>query len=181
MIDGLNAVWSNDRSAPTATNPNHLELAPPQSVMTTRLDQLVYNPNCYIQIFQTQLFARSEDRTPIPSLDVKVQRAYRFRYWSTRLPSCSIVGAISHEHTASRKACHFSPHWRRHPWQQQTAMELSLQTSLSHTTVHTSVYNAITVRMSHLSTPISIIFWLPAQLLILPFWSHLKYVYLRPI
>ena len=26
-----------------------------------RLDQLVYSPNYYIQIFQTQLFARSED------------------------------------------------------------------------------------------------------------------------
>ena len=58
MTDGLNAVRSNDRAAPTDTN---LELAPPQSVTATRLDQLVYSPNYYIQIFQTQLFARSED------------------------------------------------------------------------------------------------------------------------
>ena len=37
---------------PTDTNPKNLELAPPQSVTTTRLDQLVYSPNCYIQIFR---------------------------------------------------------------------------------------------------------------------------------
>ena len=50
-----------DRAAPTDTNPKNLELAPPQSITATRLDQLVYSPNYYIQIFQTQLFARSED------------------------------------------------------------------------------------------------------------------------
>ena len=54
MTDGLNAVWSNDRAAHTDTNPKNLELAPPQSIMATRLDQLVYSPNYYIQIFQTQ-------------------------------------------------------------------------------------------------------------------------------
>ena len=64
MTDGLNAVWSNYRAAPTDTNPKNLELAPPQSITATRLDQLVYSPNCYIQIFQTQLFTRSENRTP---------------------------------------------------------------------------------------------------------------------
>ena len=42
----------------------NLELAPPQSVRATMLDQLVYIPNCYIQIFQTQLFTHSEDQTP---------------------------------------------------------------------------------------------------------------------
>ena len=54
MTDGLNAVWSNDRAAHTDTNPTNLELAPPQSITATRLDQLVYSPNYYIQIFQTQ-------------------------------------------------------------------------------------------------------------------------------
>ena len=44
---------SNDRAAHTDTNPKNLELAPPQSVTATRLDQLVYSPNYYIQIFQT--------------------------------------------------------------------------------------------------------------------------------
>ena len=48
MTYGLNAVWSNDRAAPTDTNPRNLELAPPQSVTATRLDQLVYSPNYYI-------------------------------------------------------------------------------------------------------------------------------------
>ena len=32
MTDGLNVVWSNERAAPTDTNPKNLELAPPQSV-----------------------------------------------------------------------------------------------------------------------------------------------------
>ena len=45
--------WSNDRAAHTDTNPKNLELAPPQSIKATRLDQLVYSPNYYIQIFQT--------------------------------------------------------------------------------------------------------------------------------
>ena len=44
---------SNDRAAHTDTNPKNLELAPPQSITATRLDQLVYSPNYYIQIFQT--------------------------------------------------------------------------------------------------------------------------------
>ena len=47
-------VTSNDRAAHTDTNPKNLELAPPQSITATRLDQLVYSPNYYIQIFQTQ-------------------------------------------------------------------------------------------------------------------------------
>ena len=53
MTDGLNVVWSNDRAVHTDTNPKNLELATPQSVTTTRLDQLVYSPNYYIQIFKT--------------------------------------------------------------------------------------------------------------------------------
>ena len=64
MTDGLNVICSNDRAAPINTNPKNLELAPPQFVTDTRLDQLVYSQNCSIQIFQTQLFSRSEDRTP---------------------------------------------------------------------------------------------------------------------
>ena len=83
MTDGLNAVWSNDRAAPTDTNPKNLELAPPQSVTATRLDQLVYNPNYYIQIFQTQPFARSEDWTlNLHARSYQVQRAYQLRYGS---------------------------------------------------------------------------------------------------
>ena len=57
MTDGLNAVWSNDRTSPTYTNPKNLELAttppPTQSVTVTRLDKLVYSPNCYIDIFHS--------------------------------------------------------------------------------------------------------------------------------
>ena len=37
---------------PTDTNPKNLELACPQSATATRLDHLVYIPNCYIQIFR---------------------------------------------------------------------------------------------------------------------------------
>ena len=81
MTDGVNAVWSNDRAAPTDTNPKNLELAPPQSITATRLDQLVYSPNYYIQIFQTQPFARSEDWTlNLHARSYQVQRAYQLRY-----------------------------------------------------------------------------------------------------
>ena len=82
MTDGLNAVLSNDCTAPTDTNPKNLELAPPQSVTATRLDQLVNSPNCYIQIFHSTFLACSEDRTPNRSLKVKVQCAYRLCYWA---------------------------------------------------------------------------------------------------
>ena len=60
LTDSFDDRRSNDRAAHTDTNPKNLELAPPQSVTATRLDQLVYSPNYYIQIFQTT-FARSED------------------------------------------------------------------------------------------------------------------------
>ena len=84
MTDGLNAVSSNDCAAPTDTNPKNLELAPPQSVTATRLDQLVYSPNYYIQIFQTQPFARSEDWTlNLHARSYQVQRAYQLRYGCT--------------------------------------------------------------------------------------------------
>ena len=63
MTDGLNAVWSNDRAAHTDTNSKNLELAPPQSITATRLDQLVYSPNYYIQISRLKIIARSEKRT----------------------------------------------------------------------------------------------------------------------
>ena len=53
--NGLNAVFTlNDRAAPTDTNPKNLELACHKSVTATRLDQLDYSPNYYIQ---TQLFS----------------------------------------------------------------------------------------------------------------------------
>ena len=61
VTDGLNTILSNYRAAPTDTNPKNLELAPPQSITATRLDQLVNNPNYYIKIFRLNLFARSED------------------------------------------------------------------------------------------------------------------------
>ena len=82
MTDGLNAVWSNDRAAPTDTNPKNLKFAPPQSAMATRIDQLVYSPNYYIQIF-TQLFARSEDWTlNLLARSYQVQCAYQLGYGS---------------------------------------------------------------------------------------------------
>ena len=62
-FDGLNAVWSNDRAASTDTNPKNLELAPPQSVTATRLDQFVYSSNCYIQIFS--------DSTCLPAVRIE--------------------------------------------------------------------------------------------------------------
>ena len=83
MTDGLNAVWSIDRAAHTDTNPKNLELAPPQSVTATRLDQLVYSPKYYIQIFQTWPFARSEDWTlNLHARSCQVWRAYLLRYGS---------------------------------------------------------------------------------------------------
>ena len=48
MTDGLNCDGSNDRAAPTDTNPKNLELAPPQSVTATRL---VYSPTQFVQQF----------------------------------------------------------------------------------------------------------------------------------
>ena len=64
--------WSNGRAAPTVTNPNNLELSSPQSVTDTRLDQLVYSPNCYIQIFTQLLYAVGIEPATVRS---KVQRA----------------------------------------------------------------------------------------------------------
>ena len=52
MADGLNSVLYNDRASPTDTNPKNLELSFPPTVTATRLDQLVYSPNCYVQIFR---------------------------------------------------------------------------------------------------------------------------------
>ena len=63
MTDGLNAVWSNERAAHTDTNPKNLELAPPQSITATRLDQLVYSPNITFRFSKLKTFARSEART----------------------------------------------------------------------------------------------------------------------
>ena len=61
LTDYFDDRRSQCRAAPTDTNPKNFELARPQSVTATRLDQLVYSPNYYIQIFRLNLFARSED------------------------------------------------------------------------------------------------------------------------
>ena len=91
MTDGLNAVWSNDRAAPTDTNPKNLELAPPQSITVTRLDQLVYSPNYYIQIFRLNLFACSEDWTRAPIYyGQRTLSVYTCERTQTR-PTCSAV------------------------------------------------------------------------------------------
>ena len=61
---------SNDCAVPTDTNPKNLELTPLQSIIDmghqVRPVSLYYyyNQNCYIQIFQTTFFTRSEDQTP---------------------------------------------------------------------------------------------------------------------
>ena len=56
MTDGLNAVLSNDRAASTDTNRKILDLAYHRSVTATRLEQLLYSTNCYIQIFRINFF-----------------------------------------------------------------------------------------------------------------------------
>ena len=82
MTDGLNAVWSNDRAAHTDTNPKNLELAP-QSITANRLDQLVYSPNYYIQIFRLNL---------LPA--VRIEPSYaRSKLKSNALTNCA-MGAI---------------------------------------------------------------------------------------
>ena len=63
MTDGLNSVSYSDRAAITDTNHNKLDLAFPQFFTATRLDQLVYRPNCYIQTFILNFFPRSGDWT----------------------------------------------------------------------------------------------------------------------
>ena len=80
MTDGLNAVWSIDSAAPTDTNPNNLELAPPQSITATKLDQLVYSPNYYIQIFRLNL---------LPAVGI-VTSAARSQLKSNALTDCSM-------------------------------------------------------------------------------------------
>ena len=73
MTDGLNSVLSNDLAAPTDTNSKNLKLASPQSVTATRLDQLVYSPNWYIQIVILN-FSPAVGSNPQP-FEVKVQHA----------------------------------------------------------------------------------------------------------
>ena len=80
MTDGLKVVWSNDRAAPTDTNPKNLELAPPQSVRATRLDQLVYY---YIQIFRL-------NRLPAVRIEPSTARS---KLKSNALTDCA-MGAI---------------------------------------------------------------------------------------
>ena len=76
MTDGLNTVRSNDRAVPTDTNPKNRELAPAQSVTATRLDQLVYSTNYYIQIFRLNV---------LPAVRIEPSTA-RSRLSPTRLP-----------------------------------------------------------------------------------------------
>ena len=87
MTDGLNAVWSNDRAGPTDTNLKNLELASPQSVTATRLDELVYSPKYYIQIFRLNLLPAVRIEPSTARSKFKVQCAYRLRYGSY-LPMC---------------------------------------------------------------------------------------------
>ena len=84
MTDGLNAIWSNNRAAPTDTNPKNLELAPPQSVTATRLDQLVYSLNYYIQIFRLN---------HLPAVRIEPSTA-RLKLKSNALTDCA-MGAIN--------------------------------------------------------------------------------------
>ena len=74
---------SNDYAAPTDPNPKNLELAPPQSVMATRLDQLVYSPNYYIQIFRLNL---------LPAVRIEPSTA-RSKLKSNTLTDCA-MGAM---------------------------------------------------------------------------------------
>ena len=92
MTDGLNAVWSNDRAAHTDTNPNNLELAPPQSITATRLDQLVYSPNYYIQIFQTQ------NNCPQWEANLHPARSESWAFATTPRELCSWVDSVSNEY-----------------------------------------------------------------------------------
>ena len=85
MTDGINAVLSNDRAAPTDTNPKNLELAPPQSVTATRLDQLVYSPNCYIQFFS--------DSTFLPAVRIESPTA-RSKLKSNALTDCAMASYV---------------------------------------------------------------------------------------
>ena len=72
-----------DRAAPTDTNPKNLELVPTQSVTATRLDQLVYSPNYYIQIFRLYLL-------PVVRIEPSTARS---KLKSNALTDCAI-GAI---------------------------------------------------------------------------------------
>ena len=78
-------IWmqSNDCAAPTDTNLKNLEVAPPQSITDTRLDQFVYSPNYYIQIFRLKL---------LPAVRIESSTA-RSKLKSNALPDCA-MGAI---------------------------------------------------------------------------------------
>ena len=73
MTDGLNAVRSNDRPATTNPNLKNLELAPLQAVTATRLEQLLYYLNCYIQIFRLNF--SPQWRSNLQPLEVKKSNA----------------------------------------------------------------------------------------------------------
>ena len=70
---------------PTYTNPKNLELAAPQSVTATGLDQLVYNPNCYIKNFR---------RNPPPPPQWEVKVAIYFFSFPRHDVSCSEMQGV---------------------------------------------------------------------------------------
>ena len=59
----------------------NLQLAPPQSITATRLDQLVYGPNYYIQIFS--------DSTFLPAVRIERSTA-RSKLKSIALTDCAM-------------------------------------------------------------------------------------------
>ena len=71
---------------PTDTNPKNLELASPESVTATRLDQLVYSPNYYIKIFRLN---------HLPAVRIEPSTA-RSKLKSNVLTYCA-VGAMSRD------------------------------------------------------------------------------------
>ena len=107
MTDGLNAVWSNDRAAPTDTNPKNLELAPPQSLQDIKFTHTSSSAtNKYIQPYQHKVFAWTWHGVLMyvcvtDVMDVQVHQDYstycrtyhhpehRFRSWPTQMTSNS--------------------------------------------------------------------------------------------
>ena len=78
--------------APTNINPKNLELAPPQSVTATRLDQLVYRPNYCIQIFRLSL---------LPAVRIESSTA-RSKLKSNELTDCA-MGISKHGRNHRKK------------------------------------------------------------------------------
>ena len=88
---------------PPDTNPKNLELAPSQSIMATRLDQLVYSPNYYIQIFRLNLW---------PAVRIEPSTA-RSKLKSNVLTDCA-MGAMLNSEITSLIQTHTSDKWKEH-------------------------------------------------------------------